>query len=136
MESQASETHDVAGLIDRYGELSRQIELVKPAIAEHKMLGSVIQGMFADSPADQPRTAQGRLYTLQVSARELQTSFHNIRSVYKALGVQKFLEKCSITLKAVKDTVGAEQYLKLVTTARTGPRTIKAVANIAASQVA
>jgi len=130
------QAHTVADLIDRYGELSRQIDLVKPAIAEHKMLGSVIQGMFADVPADQPRTAQGRLYTLQISAREMQTSLLNIRSVYKALGVQKFLEKCSITLKAVKDTVGEEQYQKLVTTARTGPRTIKAVANVAVSQVA
>ena len=128
--------HTVADLIDRYGELSRQIELLKPAIAEHKMLGQVIQGMFVDSPADQPRTLSGRLYTLQVSARELQTSIVNIRSVYKALGVQQFLEKCSITLKAVKDSVSEERYLKLVQTARTGPRTLKAVAHMPASQVA
>lgn len=118
---------DRATLIDEYGELCRQMDEMKPVIARYKELGSMLQSWYVDTPADQSVTAQGRLYSLQISPRDNQTTIKDIRKVYRVLGVAKFLKLCSITLKAVKENVDAGVYEGLVETHRTGFRTLKTV---------
>jgi hypothetical protein len=125
---------DRAKLIDEYGELCRQLDAIKPAVMRHKELGSMLQSWYVDTPADEPVTAQGRLYTLQISPRDHQTTIKDIRRVYRVLGVAKFLELCSITLKAVKESVDAKVYEGLVETHRTGFRTLKTVLRAPAKQ--
>lgn len=114
--------------IDEYGELSRQIAELKPAVDRHKQLGILIQMWCEAVPAAQPTLFEGQRYTLQISPRENQTKIISIRKVYRALGVTKFLDLCSITLKALRENLPTEKYEKLVDTDRTGPRAIKAVA--------
>jgi hypothetical protein len=125
---------DRAKLIDEYGELCRQLDEIKPVILRHKELGSMLQSWYVDAPADQPATAQGRLYTLQISPRDNQTTITDIRKVYRVLGVSRFLELCSITLKAVKENVTPKVYEGLIETHRTGFRTLKTVLRAPAKQ--
>ena len=125
---------DRAALIDEYGELSRQLDELKPAIARHRELSQILQSWYSDAPADQPDTARGRIYILQISPRDNHTSFKDLRKVYRVLGVSKFLKLCSITLKAVKEAVPAEVYEGLTETHRTGMRTLKTVPRAPARQ--
>jgi hypothetical protein len=87
-----------------------------------------------DTPADEPVVVQGRLYTLQLSARDNQTTIKDIRKVYRVLGVTKFLDLCTITLKAIKESVNPKVYEGLVETHRTGFRTLKTVLRAPAKQ--
>lgn len=121
-------------LIDEYGELCRQIDEIKPAIARHKLLGSMLQSWFEEVPAEESVAFAGRYYTLQASPRDNQTKLKDIRKVYKALGAAKFLSLCSITLKAVRESLPDDLYQNLVETNRTGSRTLKTVPKSPAQQ--
>lgn len=125
-----------AAIIDEYGELSRQLAELDPIKSRHELLRKVIQGWFDAVPADEPAVMQGRRFTLQVSPKENSTKLKSIRAVFREMGENKFLDHCSITLKAVKDVLGEERFKNFATTDRTGYRTLKAVAKAALRVVA
>lgn len=114
--------------IDRFGELSRQLAEIKPLEKEHKALKAEIRSWYDKEPAGDSLTAEGGLYNLQISPRENETKIRSILKVKSAIGASKFLQVCSITLKAIKDCVTDEVYQGLVITERTGCREITAVA--------
>lgn len=121
-----------ASLIDEFGELSRQRDLMKPVEKRLKELAETFQACLADHPPEAPISITGKLYVLQVGPRSEETKIVSMRKVYKALGVIRFLKLCSITLKAVKENLPA-LYESLVVTEATGPRRIKAVAKAASA---
>lgn len=125
-----------AALIDEYGELSRQLEEIQPVVARHKMIRSMIQSWFDSTAADEPVLLQGRRYTLQVSPRENATTLKSIRAIFREMGESKFLDHCSITLKAVKDCLGEAKFNQLTSVNRTGLRNLKTVAKAAIARVA
>lgn len=126
----------LAALIDEYGELSRQLDAMKPAVVRHKVLAQEIQAHFENAPAGETIVVDGSVYQLQILPRDNQTRIRSMSKVYRALGQKLFIELCSITLKAVRENLASEVYESLVLTERTGLRPLKAVARAAASKAA
>ncbi len=123
-----------AQMIDEYGELSRQIAEMKPNLARHKVLSDLLQSWYLEHPAGLPAVAEGHHYSLQIGPRENHTTILSIANVRKAIGAVRFLEVCSITLKAIKECLGdGPAFDSLVSIDRTGPRSLKAVAKAKAA---
>lgn len=110
--------------IDEYGELKRQEALFKPASDRLKQLREEINGWYANEPADKPVTVHGRLYILTLTPRENERSIVSMAKLFTAAGRTTFLRLCRFPLTAFDQL---KLPAELVTTARTGPRTISAV---------
>jgi hypothetical protein len=117
----------VPELADEFGELSRRLELAKSDEARLKLVAIRLKPLFEDTPDDEPTTLDGCQYQLRVTPRENETKITDITAVRKAMSAAEFLEIATVTLKALKAAVSESKFLSLVTTARTGNRTIKAV---------
>jgi hypothetical protein len=124
---------DIAALVDECGELKRRIDLVKPDQARLKVVQEELDNLVFDLlPAHEPVTLEGHIYKLLVSPRENQTTINDIAEVRRSMSAADFLKIATVTLKALKTAVSESRFLSLVTTARTGNRTIKAVLKTAA----
>ncbi len=116
-----------AELADEYGELKRRIEMVKPDEVRLAAIVKRLKPMFEANPPEEATTLDGQIYQLQVSPCENETVITDIAAVRRAMSAAEFLEIATVTLKALKTAVSESKFLSLVTTARTGNRTIKAV---------
>ncbi len=117
-----------AAIVDEYGELDRKIQEFKPTTKRYEELKKTIQGWYADLPAEQSSVAEGKLYTVQVGARENRRKITNMLKVYRLIGMQKFLELCSISLEAIEKVIAPSRLEGIISSERTGPRTLRPVA--------
>ena len=127
-----------AQLVDEFGELDRQVTEFAPIARRHRSLQDEIRSWYSDTPRDQAATAEGHVYNVQVSPRseERQFSLAAKVKIFAALKKQRFLELCSLTLKAVEMELG-ETYVDLnVSKDRTGSRKLIPVLKSAATQAA
>ena len=122
---------DYPALADEWGELRRRLDLMKPDIARLKVVESLLEPLFSGTKPDAPVTVEGYQYRLDVPPREYRTEINDIAQVRRAMTAPEFLAIARVTLKDLKAAVPEAKYLTLVTTARTGNRTIKAVRKIA-----
>lgn len=131
-----AKTDSREGLVDEFAELDRQVRLFKPKADRHEFLKKEIKGWFEDHPAEQTALAVGKLYDVQVSAKSNERSWTSMFKLYRALKREKFLEICTVALKAAEQILGEETVAKLVTTSRIGARrltpVLKAPAELAA----
>ena len=116
-----------ADVVDEYGELDRLIQAHKVIADRHELLKKTIKSWFDDHPADQPAVANGRQYTLQISARQVERTLAPAR-VWKLVGRDKFLSICQIAIGKLEELVGKGEVAKLAVEAQTGSRRIKAIA--------
>lgn len=122
-----AETNSRAAVIDEYGELDRRIQAFEPVRKRHESLKAQIKSWYDNDPADFEATAEGQLYTVQVSARETESTVAMAKA-YRELGKERFLAACSITIKALTEALGTAAALALIRKARTGSRRLKVVA--------
>jgi hypothetical protein len=121
--------------IDRYGELDRQIQLFAPVLAEHKELKAEIAGWFDSLPPDQPATAKGDLYTIQLAAKENERTITDQKQAFALL--RKFVGSLDGAIALVSIPLGAAidkfipkpLHAKFLEQARTGTRSLKPVRN-------
>lgn len=129
--AQVKLTAEQRALVDEFGELDRKYRLAKPDLDRYEKLKHVIKPWFSELPGDQAATAEGNLYTLQVTACEVERT-PDKRKIYRLVGPKLFLEIADVTQKAVKAALEslnkASEFAKLYSEARTGSRTLAAVA--------
>ena len=123
---------DRAALIDRYGELKRQIDEFKPTVEEAKKLEAEIASWYEDHPAEDAAIAEGAAYTVQVSPREFKREIYDkgkaLHLVRKACGgITALLELLTLPLKVIDQYVPEQKQKLFLVKERTGPRTVKPV---------
>lgn len=110
-------------MVDELGRLDDQITIWQPTIARASELRKILQGYYANDPADEMFSLEGNRYTAIFSAKG-RKHIVDKKALYKLLGPKVFVENCDFALKNLEvlriDTTG------IVTEERTGPRTVKA----------
>jgi hypothetical protein len=66
----------------------------------------------------------GAIFAVTVAKKEEQRRILSLRAIYKKVGITKFLDKCSLTLKALEDLVGKDHAEQYVARERTGSRDV------------
>lgn len=116
-----------AKLVDEYAELDRAIAPWKPKIARHKELRETITGWYDELPAADTFEAKGKKHTVRVSPREYQRRILSMGKVKAKLGLKRFLELCSFTLKHLDAHIPTSEQTALVTRERTGHRSLEII---------
>jgi hypothetical protein len=86
---------------------------------------------WAEFPADHCVHFEARGHTAQALPQQNQRRIASMKKVFQFFGVEKFLELCSIPLKAIDDHATAQQRESLLVEERDGPRKIRTVVNAA-----
>jgi hypothetical protein len=121
-------------MVDEYGELDRKMQMQAPDCARYDVLKRAIKSWFDGAPADADGIVEGRVYRLHLSARERERRVRSMRDLVGVIGLDKFLELCSVPIGALEDLLGKTRAAGLVAEARTGSRRIKAVPKRAAGK--
>ncbi len=114
-------------IVDEFGDLSMEIQRMKPVVARHRALKEQIEEMVSDEPANLPLVIEGGRYDIQASAREWKRTIRDLVKVFRLLGKETFLRFCTFPLKGVDANFTAAEQEKLVLRERTGPRDLVAV---------
>lgn len=114
-------------MVDEYGELDRRMQLLSPDAARYDGLKRAIKGWFDRVPADSDGIVEGDVYRLHLSARERERRVRSMRDLVDVIGLDKFLELCSVPIGVLEDLLGKTRAAGLIAEARTGSRRIKAV---------
>jgi len=115
-------------LIDEFGELDRQLQAFQPTAARHRVLREQIMAWAPDLLPAQATTFSSDLYDLHLTARQSERSIVSMPKVYKAIGKETFLSICSLSLKALEETLGKDRAEAHVAWNQSGPRKLVAVA--------
>lgn len=121
--------------IDRFGLLDEEIQRFQPVLTEHKRLREEIEGWYASHPANQPATATGKQFTVQVDRRKKERTLTDPRKAFsllqKALGsLDAVIAVINIPLTtAIDKYLPVSQHRQFLTTALTGSRTLHVVRN-------
>ena len=121
-------------MVDEYGELDRRMQMLSPDAARYDVLKRAIKSWFDTAPPDADAIVEGTVYRLHLSARERERRVRSMRELVGVIGLDKFLEICSVPIGALEDLLGKTRAAALVTEARTGSRRIKAVPKRAAGK--
>jgi hypothetical protein len=118
-------------IIDRYGELKRQVDAFKPTSDECDAYAKIIQSWAENEAADKALEYSGDSYTVQLKAREFARRVTSWARVFKLLGKAKFLELATITLGLIDENIPADKHKEFLIREQTGRRTLKAIAKAA-----
>ena len=115
-------------LVDRYGELDREVKSFEPKRREHESLGKTIRSWY-DSPADAERefVASGLAWDVKVSPRPNERHVTSYPRLYRILKRDKFVELATITLKLIERNVPEALHHKFLKTEASGTRRLQAV---------
>ena len=124
--------------IDRFGELERQLAIIKP---EHKGLREQILKHYGELAGSASATGEVNDYVVQISARENETKivrqWKAFYLLYKTIGLKRLVALVTIPLRdGLYKYLTAEQWGPLVSKQPTGSRTVTAVPTQAASKAA
>lgn len=114
-------------LVDEYSKLDAEYTAFSPKIARRKKLRELILAWYPELPGDQAKTISGVSYDLMIGLAEEQNKITNLRKVWKALGATRFVDACSMTLKALREALGETEAAEYLTCERTGPRSLTPV---------
>jgi hypothetical protein len=114
-------------LVDEFGELDRKVQAFKPTADRHKWLKEKILGFTMDTAASEPATFLGSKYSAIVGAQQMQRSIESMAKVYKLVGKDRFLDLCSMTLKALEHEVGEIAAAQYIQELQTGPRKVTVI---------
>lgn len=113
----------LAGKIDQLGKLAEEIEPFKPKLKEYDDLRKKIVAAFADRPADEVIVESGKVFEVEISARE-EERVVNLAKLSRKLGPKKFFSVVTVPMKLLDQYVSAEDQKDMVTKERTGSRRV------------
>lgn len=119
-----------AAVIDRYGELKRRAAEFKPTSDEAAKLGKEIASWYDDEPADEAFVAAGNSYTVQIGQKAIERRITDMPRVLTIVGKSRFMQLCGFPLAAVDQHIAATQIPDVLSSERSGDRTVKAVAKV------
>ena len=111
--------------IDRLGECQRQIALVKPIADEASEISHEIQQWFAREDPEESFAPAGKLYRAIVGPRARKRNVTEKKKLFRALGQQKFIESCSISLATLEKLLA--DITPFVSEDRSGARSVRTV---------
>lgn len=120
-------------MIDEYGELARRVQMHEADRQRFELLKTQIKAWFDSAPADADGDVDGNLYRLHVTARERERRIRSMQALIETIGLEKFLELCTVSIGALEDTIGKTAAERFTVEARTGSRRIKPIAKHAAA---
>jgi hypothetical protein len=113
-------------LIDELGCIQMRLQAAKVDEARQKVIKAEILSWFPGLANDQGHIEPGEGFQAVISAKELERAIDK-EAAAELLGTAKYIEISSLTLTALQANVAAHEADKLITTTRTGSRTVKAV---------
>jgi hypothetical protein len=119
--------------VDEFGELDRRVQEFKPVANQHAKLKAEIQSWYDAAPADTTDVVEGQKFSVQISARGNERKITNMLKAYRLLGLQTFLEHCTIALKVIDKLIDPEKHKSFIEETQTGSRRLTAVAKAAPS---
>ena len=111
-------------VIDEYGELSRAMAPHKASLARLTALAKSIRERFQNEDPLRDIEAAGDFYFVTLGPAGLQTRIEDMQATYDALGHERFLAHCSMTLEKLKAATAEQpgQFAALTLQERTGSR--------------
>lgn len=114
-------------IVDRFGELDRQVAEFGPVLREHQALANKIRSWFDRRDPEREYVAKGKLYKVVVFARPREREIFSMARVYRILGRKRFIELATITLKLIERNIPEELHGRFLRSAATGTRRLQAV---------
>lgn len=103
----------------------------EPWHAELKDLVAQVRSHYAKAPADIPVRAEGNLYFIDLTKREMERSVSNKKRAFdalkKAMGITALIEAITMTFKLLDAHIAPADQGTFVTQGRTGNRDVSAV---------
>jgi hypothetical protein len=115
-------------VIDEYGELARRVTAFKPTAERKLELEKEIASWYGEEPADREFVAEGRFYSVQVSARGLKRTIVDMTKLFAAAGKARFLQICTVPVGAIDREFPVEKRKAFLAEERTGRRNVDVVA--------
>lgn len=116
-------------MVDEYGELARQVQMFEPVQARFELLKHAIKSWFDDAPADAEASIEGKVYLLNISARQRVRKIRDIHELAAATGTKELLDIMThhVPLGPLEELIGKARVEALVVDERSGVRRIRAV---------
>lgn len=114
-------------LIDEYGQVCRQLDLVKALEKRQEFLRRTIAGWFADNAADQAFVAEGTKFIVEVGARATRRTIKNMAALQTRLGKAKFFRVVTVPMAELDRVLPADEQAEFVSLDRTGPRNVRLI---------
>ena len=124
MAKQQAEQQRRAALVDELGDLERRLLPFKLAHKRRTEVLAEIQTWAAEQAGEVAVNYRGERFVANVSARE-RRRHPVLAKVFAAVGKLKFLAMCSVTLKAIEDTLPLDKREGLIVESLDGPRSVK-----------
>jgi hypothetical protein len=122
---------DRAGIIDEFGSLDSEIALFSPKVKRHAALKAIIKSWYESLPADASVSVPGARYVVMIGAKANERVLKSVKGAFTALtgaiGVKEAWKLVKLSLTCLEEHLGKSGVEDLVTTERTGNRTITAV---------
>lgn len=122
-EIKAAELEVRRKVVDEYGDLVAELAPWKQKLSRRDDLAKIIREWFSDSDAGVSHTIAGAKHEVVLGEKQLVTRIDTAK-VWSMLGRQKFLEICSLTMKAIEAHLPAAALAVLVSKDRTGTRSL------------
>jgi len=111
-------------IVDEFGALDQELAAVKAKLRRREELAKAIRSWHADADAESTHTSSGDEYEVILGAREMETHLAPMPEIFQALGKEKFLEACSMTVKGLQAAAEASVVLRLTRKEQTGSRSL------------
>jgi hypothetical protein len=115
-------------VVDELGQIEQDIAPLKDKEKRASELRAQVRTWFPKLASVTSTTVEGFKFICTVGAQENQRSIKDIGAVFKLAGSYEFLQRCTFTLKALKEIVTADKFEELTEETRTGTRPVKTFA--------
>ena len=113
-------------LIDEFGCLEGKIAQASGFVKRREELRKQFLEWAEHVPPKQGIDIEGVGFCVAVSPRRPERVILSMPKVFKAMGEKRFFEECSLSVKAIEDSVPAAAFAKLVEERPIGRRTVTA----------
>lgn len=120
-----------AAVVDEFGELERQVALLKPTLDRHAALKKEIASWYEFHSAGAAFTEAGKRYEVQISAKAKVRTITDKTKLFTALGKGRFIDLAKISLEAIDRLIPRLHHPAFLSEEQTGNRAVRAVARCA-----
>lgn len=127
---------DRPSMIDEFCALGLRLDAMRPMAERYEELRREIAGWHADSDANETFTETGAAYAVKVGPRALRRRIVSLPDVAHRIGIQKFLEVCTLSLEKLDQVILPREQDGIVVTERTGPRVVTPLGPVSKAAIA
>lgn len=121
-------------MIDELGRLDHEIQLLKEKQARVAELRPALLAQLHLEPIDAV-SVEGKRYVVQIGEQTMRRSIIAMPKIYEILGAEAFVRNCTFSMEKLDDLLDPAQRKEVLASERTGPRSWKTFARVAARVV-